>query len=68
MKFTVEGNVTIEYLPNGMNDRDCVQITIPGIGPLMRNMRMRFTLSDAESIGEAMIGCVRVAEQEREGK
>lgn len=57
-RFVNGGNVTVEHEPNGMNGRDCVMIHFKEAG-----IQLRFTLEDAETLGEAMVRVVRAAEE-----
>lgn len=50
-------DVAVAFEPHGAGGRGLVRVTIPIIG-----VRMRMTLEDAETLGEALINCVRQAE------
>lgn len=52
----------IEHLPQGFNGRGCVEITLPALGGL----KLRITLEDAETLGDALIAQVRAAEEKPE--
>lgn len=60
MKLTFEpdGETIIEYEVGGLNNRDCVKVTFP-VGVVIV---LRLPLSEAETLGEGLIKCVRAIE------
>lgn len=62
MRERLSGDIIIEHEPKGLRGCPCVVIQIEGLG----NLRLRFTLEDAENIGEKLIECVRRAEETAE--
>lgn len=57
--FEPEGDTFVEHESDGLNGRDCVKVTFPVCG----NIILRLPLSEAETLGEALIKCVRAIEQ-----
>lgn len=52
------GVVVVEHEPKGLAGLDAISLTIEGV------CTFRFSLTDAESIGEALIETVREAEKQ----
>jgi hypothetical protein len=54
-----EMEIYVEYRRFAFAGRGGVTLSIPSVGGL----RLTMTLDDAESLGDALIGCVRAAEE-----
>ena len=57
-----ELELLVEHEPTGLAG-GCIAVGVPKFG-----IKLRVTLEDAESIGEALIACVRAAELTQEKK
>lgn len=58
-KFGPGDEVCVEFLEGGHEGRDCVRLVFP------HGIKIKIALSDAETVGEALIMCVRAAEKRR---
>lgn len=55
-----ESNVLVAHEPNGLAPgQSCVAVTFCAVG----NLTLRMTLTDAEQLAEAIVQCVRRAEE-----
>jgi hypothetical protein len=61
-KMLGPGDITVEHESEGVRGRPCVAVTFESLGDL----KLRFCLQDAESLGEALIKIVRQAEEAAE--
>lgn len=61
-EFEGDGTTVIEFERGGLKGRDCIKIEFPVSG----HVSLRLPLSEAETLGEALIKCVRAAEADTE--
>lgn len=58
VEFEPNGDTFVEHERGGLKGRDCIKVTMPVAG----GITIRLPLDAAETLGEALIKCVRSAE------